>query len=270
MKFLRVRRNKLPFASIAAAFFSVAVLLFGGGCVPSSAAPADCDVTLCLVPEIERLPTPKQSSMPECGVCGLYAILGYYNDLEGTDRLGLFRALETDLNGTKSSKMADFAKGRGYDVELFSGSLDDVVSCVDAGVPFVVGVVTGIKRAAGTVEVYHYKVVVGYAKDRNDVTALVTYNPSTGGFEYELVGRFLESWDYFAARLDEARIELDGMGVDTGAGLSVEEISALPGYARRLLSEYEKFKSKRKVALNLMLVILPGNGRTIEGEEPVE
>jgi len=201
--------------SALAAFASCACLsVILCGCFVKTWTPAE----IAEIPEavtidnLDKFPTPKQSFLPECGPCVVQAILGYFGDLDGTDRRDLWRDLQTDVEqGTKAKHIVSYARARGHAVTLFNGSIKELKRFVNANCPFIVGVI--IEKAGFGRLLAHYKVAVGYVESA-EKESVITYDSSAGGFLVEDKNDFLKQWDYFGASLIEVEDALAGMGID--------------------------------------------------------
>ncbi|HBC87391.1 MAG TPA: hypothetical protein DCZ94_10585 [Lentisphaeria bacterium] len=143
---------------------------------------------------IIRVPTCRQGFDYTCGVASLQSILRYYGEEIREDKLA--RELgTTPEDGTECQKIAQLAKGKGYQVDMKTGAdISDLKRAIDKGIPSIVAIQAwkddpktdySTDWADG-----HYVVAIGY-----DSKNFYFMDPSTlGNYTFIPCDEFQKRW----------------------------------------------------------------------------
>ena len=142
-----------------------------------------------------RIPLTRQSSDYTCGVAVMQSILYSLDDKDDYSEEMLSKELKADpANGISYRAMADFARSKGYRVEVRTGmSMDDVRGFIDEGVPVIVLIQAWAESPVDYSKDWedgHYAVAIGYDRE-----AVYFMDPSTlGNYTYLANREFLDRW----------------------------------------------------------------------------
>ena len=142
-----------------------------------------------------RVPLTRQSSDYTCGVAVLQSILYFHDAHDDYSEDTLVKELKADpVNGTSYKAMADFARSKGYLVDIRTEmALDDIRNIIDNRVPVIVLIQAWADSPADYSRDWedgHYAVAAGY--DRENVYFM---DPSTlGNYTYLPNQEFLDRW----------------------------------------------------------------------------
>jgi len=145
------------------------------------------------VERLIRVPLTRQSTDYTCGVAALQSVLGYYGLEIREDNLS--QELKADPNeGTSYRRIADFARSKGFTVEIKTGlTLDDLKRLLDRKHPVICLIQAWPDKTVNFENDWddgHYVVAVGY--DRSNVYFM---DPSTlGNYTYIPARQFLKRW----------------------------------------------------------------------------
>jgi predicted double-glycine peptidase len=156
-----------------------------------------------------RIPLTRQSSDFTCGVAVLQSILYFHDAQDDYSEETLVKELKADLvNGTSYQAMADFARSKGYLVDVRTDmALEDIRNLIDNGVPVIVLIQAWAESLVDYSQDWedgHYAVAIGYDRD-----SVYFMDPSTmGNYTYLPNQEFLARWH------DEDRgVKLDRFGM---------------------------------------------------------
>lgn len=135
----------------------------------SAQAVAGASEKVSLPANLLRLPLIRQATNYTCGVAALQSILAYYGEDLREDTLA--KELRADRrHGTRYRQIVQFAKKRGYEVEVTLGcSSKALKDFIDAGKPTLVLIQAWPNKAvdfSGDWNDGHYVVAVGYDQER--------------------------------------------------------------------------------------------------------
>jgi len=142
-----------------------------------------------------RLPLTRQSSNYTCGVAVLQSILYFHDAQDDYSEDTLVKELKADpVNGTSYQAMANFARSKGYLVDVRTGmTLDDIRDFIEKGVPIIVLVQAWAESPVDYSRDWddgHYAVAIGYDRD-----SVYFMDPSTmGNYTYLPNQEFLDRW----------------------------------------------------------------------------
>ena len=142
-----------------------------------------------------RVPLTRQSSDYTCGVAVLQSILYFHDAHDDYSEDTLVKELKTDpVNGTSYKAMADFARSKGYLVDVRTEmALDDIRNIIDNGVPVIVLIQAWAESPVDYSQDWqdgHYAVAIGYDRD-----TVYFMDPSTlGNYTYLPNQEFLDRW----------------------------------------------------------------------------
>jgi ABC-type bacteriocin/lantibiotic exporter with double-glycine peptidase domain len=88
--------------------------------------------------------------------------------------------------GTSAVALRDVARARGFEAQLFAGTLEDLETEIERGHPVVVGLAKGVNDE----RLAHYELVIGL---RRDETEVMTMDPASGPHQSTLT-TFLAEW----------------------------------------------------------------------------
>lgn len=118
-----------------------------------------------------------------CGAAALTMVLRYWNEDVSHDEVA--RALvRPELHGIAGSRLAEFARGRGFEAVTYRGDLAQLRDFVGKGRPLIVAWRLGGSR-------YHDVVVVGFDDQRG---AVLVNDPAAGASRAVATGRFESRW----------------------------------------------------------------------------
>ncbi|TAN61711.1 peptidase C39 [bacterium] len=92
-----------------------------------------------------------------CGPAALASVMGYYGGNDGISDVAR-QVYQERLKGTLPIDLAIYAKERGFEVNYYSGGLDDLKEKLSAGVPLILFLNLGFK----SYPVGHYITALGY------------------------------------------------------------------------------------------------------------
>lgn len=142
-----------------------------------------------------RVPLTRQSSDYTCGVAVMQSILYFHDNQDDYSEDTLVEELNADpVNGTSYPAMADFARSKGYFVEVRTEmTLDDIRDFIDKGVPVIVLIQAWAESPVDYSRDWedgHYAVAIGYDRD-----VVYFMDPSTlGNYTYLPNREFLDRW----------------------------------------------------------------------------
>jgi ABC-type bacteriocin/lantibiotic exporter with double-glycine peptidase domain len=96
----------------------------------------------------------------QCGPASLASVLNYWKSASDPEEIAR-EIFSTSARGTLTIDMMLYAKKKGLDAEQFKGSMEALRHSVDSGYPLLVLVDYGVS----VLQVNHFMVVIGYAKD---------------------------------------------------------------------------------------------------------
>jgi ABC-type bacteriocin/lantibiotic exporter with double-glycine peptidase domain len=118
-----------------------------------------------------------------CGAASLTMVLRYWSEDVSQDEAA--RALvRPELRGIAGSRLAEFARGRGFEAVAYRGDMAHLRDFVGKGRPLIVAWRLGRSR-------YHDVVVVGFDDGRG---AVIVNDPAAGASRAVDVGRFEKRW----------------------------------------------------------------------------
>jgi len=147
------------------------------------------------VENLIRVPLTRQSSDYTCGVAVLQSILYFYDAQDDYSEDELVKELKADpVNGTSYQSMADFARSKGYLVDVRTEmAQDDTRNFIDNGVPVIVLIQAWAESPVDYSRDWedgHYAVAIGYDRD-----TVYFMDPSTlGNYTYLPNQEFLDRW----------------------------------------------------------------------------
>ena len=142
-----------------------------------------------------RVPLTRQSSNYTCGVAVLQSILYFHDAQDDYSEDTLVKELKADpVNGTSYQAIANFARSKGYLVDVRTGmTLDDIRDFIEKGVPVIVLVQAWAESPVDYSRDWddgHYAVAIGYDRD-----SVYFMDPSTmGNYTYLPNQEFLDRW----------------------------------------------------------------------------
>ena len=142
-----------------------------------------------------RVPLTRQSSDYTCGVAALQSILYFHDVQDDYSEDTLVKELKSDpVNGTSHKAMADFARSKGYLVDVRTEmALDDIRNFIDNGVPVIVLIQAWAESPVDYSQDWedgHYAVAIGYDRD-----TVYFMDPSNlGNYTYLPNQEFLDRW----------------------------------------------------------------------------
>jgi predicted double-glycine peptidase len=125
----------------------------------------------------------------------MQSILYFHDQQDDYSDDTLVKELKTDpVNGTSYNAMADFARSKGYLVDVRTEmTLNDIRSFIDNGVPVIVLIQAWAESAVDYSQDWndgHYAVAIGYDRE-----AVYFMDPSTlGNYTYLANREFLDRW----------------------------------------------------------------------------
>jgi predicted double-glycine peptidase len=161
------------------------------------------------VENLIRVPLTRQTSDYTCGVAVMQSILYYLDEKDDYSEEILIRELKADpVNGTSYQAMADFARSKGYRVEVRTEMrLDDLRDFIDKGEPVIVLIQAWAESPVDYSRDWedgHYVVAIGY--DRDNVYFM---DPSTlGNYTYLPNREFFDRWHD-----EDAGVQLNHFGM---------------------------------------------------------
>jgi len=147
------------------------------------------------VENLIRVPLTRQGSDYTCGVAVMQSILYFLDEKDDYSEELLSKELKADpANGTSYRAMADFARLKGYRVEVRTEmGLDDIRGFIDGGVPVIVLVQAWAESPVDYTQDWddgHYAAAIGYDRE-----AVYFMDPSTlGNYTYLANREFLDRW----------------------------------------------------------------------------
>jgi len=142
-----------------------------------------------------HVPLTRQSSDYTCGVAVLQSILYFHDAQDDYSEETLVKELKADpVNGTSYQTMADFARSKGYLVDIRTGmTLNDIRNFIDNGIPVIVLIQAWAESLVDYSQDWedgHYAVAIGYDRD-----TVYFMDPSTmGNYTYLPNQEFLDRW----------------------------------------------------------------------------
>jgi len=142
-----------------------------------------------------RIPLTRQSSDYTCGVAVMQSILYFHDVQDDYSEDTLVKELKADpVNGTSYRAMADFARSKGYLVDVRTGmTLDDIRDFIDKGGPVIVLIQAWAESGVDYSRDWedgHYAAAIGYDRD-----SVYFMDPSTmGNYTYLPNQEFLDRW----------------------------------------------------------------------------
>lgn len=147
------------------------------------------------VKNLIRVPLTRQTSDYTCGVAVMQSILYYLDEKDDYSEEILISELKADpVKGTSYRAMADYARSKGYRIEVRTEMrLDDLREFIDKGEPVIVLIQAWAESPVDysrDLDDGHYVVAIGY--DRDNVYFM---DPSTlGNYTYLPNREFLDRW----------------------------------------------------------------------------
>jgi predicted double-glycine peptidase len=145
------------------------------------------------IPHFIQVPLTRQGKDYTCGVAALQSVLHYYGEEFREDDL-IEKLQPTREEGTRYTRMADFARSLNFHVEIFTGmTVADLKKWIDEKRPVIVSIQAWAERPvnySGDWDDGHYVVAVGY--DRENIYFM---DPSIlGNYGYISIGEFMKRW----------------------------------------------------------------------------
>jgi predicted double-glycine peptidase len=182
-----------------------------------------------------------------CGPACLSMVLRYWG-LNITQQEIAEEIYDPESQGTATEFMATYARERGFEVEDFHGSIDDIKSWLRDGVPLIV-----IQKFVVMSEDLHYRVVVGYNESSQTI---ITYDPEEGQNYTLTYTTFSDLWETSSNRtiavtpsntvlreaIREYQIEAN-LGTGNNYGQLVGELEILSSENKQLIKELETLRS---------------------------
>ncbi len=140
-----------------------------------------------------RVPLTCQGKDYTCGVAALQSVLYYYGEEFREDQL-IQKLQPTPEEGTKYTRMADFASSLNFQIEIFTGmKLNELQAWINEKKPIIVAIQAWAEKPVDYATDWddgHYVVVIGY--DQQNVYFM---DPSIlGNYAYLPTDEFLKRW----------------------------------------------------------------------------
>lgn len=182
-----------------------------------------------------------------CGPACLSMVLGFWG-LNITQQNIAEEIYDPESQGTAMGFMVTYARERGFEVEDFHGSIDDIKSWLRDGVPLIV-----MQKFVVMSNDLHYRVVVGYNESSQTI---ITYDPEEGQNYTLTYTTFSDLWEISSNRtiavtpsntvlreaMREYQIEAN-LGTDNNYGQLVEELEIVSSENKQLIKELETIRS---------------------------
>jgi predicted double-glycine peptidase len=155
-------------------------------------APAEL-ITSYPTENLVRVPLTRQATDYTCGVAALQSVLAYYGDDEREGVLAKACKAST-VSGTRYSRMAQYAKSKGYQVAVkMDSTLEELQALLDQKLPVICLIQAWPGREVDFTNDWddgHYVVAIGYDKDN-----VYFMDPSTiGNYTFIPKPEFLKRW----------------------------------------------------------------------------
>ena len=137
-------------------------------------------------------PEVRQGTDYSCGDSAMQSVLYYYGIELREDQL-IRRLHTTEADGTEPQAMADFAKAKGFSVDMRAMSIADIKEYIDKAIPVIMDIQawSGHRHPhyKGDYDDGHYVVVIGY-----DDARFIFEDPSMMNRGYLTFAELLERW----------------------------------------------------------------------------
>lgn len=160
---------------------SVLALVIGGGAAASAPDNARVPEALPAAPALDVPFVPQAKDT--CAAAALAMVLGYWGARVSQDEIAAL-LLQKELHGILGSRLAQFARERGFSAFAYAGDMGHLRDYVAKGRPLIVALKAGRRR-------FHNVVVVGFDPERD---ALLVNDPALGAARPLPVDDFEARW----------------------------------------------------------------------------